>query len=176
MRFDATEIAGAYVVVPTTLTDERGAFGRLFDSALFAEQGLDPTLTQASFSYNEAAGTLRGLHYQLEPWSEAKLVRCTRGRVFDVLVDLRPGSDTHHRWFGRELSDDTREALYIPRGCAHGFVTLTSGAELHYQISTAYHPESAAGVRWDDPMFGIEWPRQPAVISERDASYPMVSS
>ncbi len=176
MHFEETPLAGAFVVVPSTLTDDRGAFGRLYDAAAFAEHGLDPTLAQASFSYNTTAGTLRGMHYQLEPWAEAKLVRCTRGRVFDVMVDLRPGSATRLGWFGRELTEDGHEALYIPGGFAHGFITLTDGVELHYQISTEYHPESSTGVRWDDPAFGIEWPREPAVISPRDASYPLLTS
>jgi dTDP-4-dehydrorhamnose 3,5-epimerase len=174
VQFLETPLAGSYVIVPTILPDERGSFGRLFDATLFLERGLDATLTQASFSYNTLPGTLRGLHYQREPWSEAKLVRCTRGRVYDVMVDLRADSNTRLQWFGRELSEDTHEALYIPRGFAHGFLTLSAGAELHYQISTEYHPESATGCRWDDPAFAINWPREPAVISERDASYPML--
>lgn len=176
MQLHETPLAGAFFVAATTLTDERGAFGRLFDAAAFAQHGLDPTLAQASFSFNARAGTLRGLHYQREPWAEAKLVRCTRGRVFDVIVDLRPDSATRLRWFGAELSDDGHEAIYVPRGFAHGFVTLTDRTELHYQISTAYHPESAGGIRWDDPAVGIDWPSEPVVMSERDASYPLLAS
>lgn len=175
MRLEETPLPGAFVVTPTAVVDDRGSFGRLFDAELFAASGLDPALAQASFSYNIAAGTLRGLHYQRAPWAETKLVRCTRGRVYDVMVDLRAGSSTLHQWFGIELTEQARNAVYIPQGFAHGFITLTDGAELHYQISVPYRPEGAAGVRWDDPAFGIEWPAAPTVISERDASYPFVA-
>jgi len=174
LEFRGTPLAGACVVVPTNVDDERGSFGRLFDQAQFRAQGLDPSLDQASFSYNIAARTLRGLHYQREPWAETKLVRCTRGRVFDVIVDLRTGSQTQLGWFGMELDERTRNAIYVPAGFAHGFVTLTPDAELHYQISTPYHPGSSAGVRWDDPALAIDWPVEPLVISERDSTYALL--
>jgi len=174
LEFRETPLAGSFVIVPISLDDERGSFGRLFDEALFRGRGLDPSLAQASFSYNIAAGTLRGMHYQRESWSETKLVRCTRGRVFDVIVDLRAGSPTRLGWFGVELDERTRNAIYVPAGFAHGFVTLTPGAELHYQISTPYHPDSGAGLRWDDPSLAIDWPVEPSVISERDATYPLL--
>jgi dTDP-4-dehydrorhamnose 3,5-epimerase len=170
-----TPLAGSFVIVPTSLDDERGSFGRLFDAALFRSRGLDPSLAQASFSYNIAARTLRGMHYQREPWAETKLVRCTRGKVFDVIVDLRAGSKTRLGWFGVELDERARNAVYVPAGFAHGFVTLTPDAELYYQISTPYHPESSAGLRWDDPSLAIDWPVEPSVISERDSTYPLLA-
>lgn len=174
LQFQETPLAGAFVIIPTGVDDERGSFGRLFDQDLFRDRGLDVTLAQASFSYNIAERTLRGMHYQREPWAETKLVRCTRGSVYDVVVDLRAGSKTRLRWFGVELDERARNAIYIPAGFAHGFVTLTPDAELHYQISTPYHPGSSAGIRWDDPVLGIQWPVEPAVISDRDGSYPLL--
>jgi dTDP-4-dehydrorhamnose 3,5-epimerase len=172
LTFLETPLAGSFVVVPTSLNDERGSFGRLFDEALFRERGLDPSLAQASFSYNIAPGTLRGMHYQRGSWAENKLVRCTRGTVFDVIVDLRAGSTTRLRWFGVELDERARNAIYVPAGFAHGFVTLTPEAELNYQISAPYHPDAGAGLRWDDPALAIDWPVEPRIISERDSSYP----
>lgn len=174
LEFRETSLTGAFMVLPSSSDDERGSFGRLFDSALFRARGLDPSLAQASYSYNVAAGTLRGMHYQRDPWAEAKLVRCTRGRVFDVIIDLRAGSQTRLGWYGVELDERVRNALYIPPGFAHGFLTLTPDAELHYQISTPYHPGSGGGIRWDDPSIAIDWPRTPAVISERDAAHPLL--
>lgn len=174
LEFRETPLAGSFVIVPITSDDDRGSFGRLFDEKLFRERGLNPSLAQASFSYNIAAGTLRGMHYQRGPWAETKLVRCTRGRVFDVIVDLRAGSETRLGWFGVELDELARNAVYIPAGFAHGFVTLTPDAELHYQISTPYHPESSAGLRWDDPSLAIDWPMEPIVISERDSTFPLL--
>lgn len=174
LEFRGTPLGGACVIVPTSIDDDRGSFGRLFDEALFRLRGLDPALAQASFSYNIAAGTLRGMHYQRDPWAETKLVRCTRGKVFDVIVDLRTGSPTRLGWFGVELDERTHNAIYVPVGFAHGFVTLTADAEVHYQISTPYHPDSSAGLRWDDPLLAIDWPVEPSVISERDATYALL--
>jgi dTDP-4-dehydrorhamnose 3,5-epimerase len=174
LEFRETPLAGSFVILPTSVQDERGSFGRLFDAELFRERGLDPSLAQASFSYNVAARTLRGMHYQQGSWAETKLVRCTRGNVFDVIVDLRAGSPTRFGWFGVELDEHTRNAIYVPVGFAHGFLTLTPDAELHYQISTPYHPDSSAGMRWDDPLLAIDWPVEPSVISQQDASYPLL--
>lgn len=174
LRFQETPLPGSFIVVPFGMGDERGSFGRLFDDAVFRDRGLESPVAQTSYSYNVAAMTLRGMHYQREPWAETKLVRCTRGRVFDVIVDLRAGSSTLFGWFGLELDEQLRNAIYVPVGFAHGFVTLTPGAELHYQISPQYHPDSAAGLRWDDPSLAIDWPVQPEVISERDATYPLL--
>jgi dTDP-4-dehydrorhamnose 3,5-epimerase len=174
LEFRETPLAGSFVIVPSSQDDERGSFGRLFDDALFRERGLDTRLAQASFSYNAAPRTLRGLHYQRGSSAETKLVRCTRGKVFDVIVDLRVGSSTRLDWFGLELDAFARNAIYIPVGFAHGYVTLTPDAELHYQISTPYRPDSAAGLRWDDPSLAIDWPIEPRVISERDAAFPLL--
>jgi dTDP-4-dehydrorhamnose 3,5-epimerase len=149
-------------------------FARTFDAELFAERGLSATLTQASTSFNARAGTLRGLHHQAEPHGECKLVRCTAGAVFDVIVDLRPGSPSHLRWHGVELSSENRRAVYVPRGVAHGFQTLVDGTDLLYLIDVPYVAGAARGVRWDDPAFGIVWPEPPRerVISARDLSFP----
>jgi dTDP-4-dehydrorhamnose 3,5-epimerase len=173
--FRETEVAGSYVVEPERLEDERGFFARTFSADEFAARGLDERVAQCSTSFNAAAGTLRGLHYQAAPHGEAKLVRCTRGAIYDVAVDLRPDSPTYLRWCGRELNADDGRALFVPEGCAHGFQTLVDDSEVLYQISTPYIPEAARGVRWDDPVFGIEWPPAPPggrTIAARDAGYP----
>lgn len=175
LEFRETPLAGSFVIVSMSSADERGSFGRLFDEALFRERGMDPSIAQTSFSYNFAARTLRGMHYQRESWAETKLVRCTRGKVFDVIVDLRTSSPTRLGWFGIELDERNHKAIYVPVGFAHGFVTLTPAAEVHYQISTPYHPDSGAGLRWNDPALAIDWPVEPDVISERDATYPLLS-
>jgi dTDP-4-dehydrorhamnose 3,5-epimerase len=173
--FRETPVIGAVVVEPTRIEDERGFFARTFSAEEFATRGLDARVDQCSTSFNPRAGTLRGLHYQADPHGEAKLVRCTRGAIYDAAVDLRPGSPTYLRWFGLELSADDRRALFVPEGCAHGFQTLVDATEVLYQISTPYVPEAGRGVRWDDPAFGIEWPPAPAggrTMSQRDAEYP----
>jgi dTDP-4-dehydrorhamnose 3,5-epimerase len=172
MIFRSTDIAGAWVIKPEPLEDERGFFARTWDPDELEERGLNPKLAQCSISYNRARGTLRGLHYQAAPHEEAKLVRCTAGAIFDVAVDVRPDSSTFRGWFGVELSAENRLALYVPEGCAHGFLTLDDGCEVQYQISQAYVPEAARGVRWDDAAFGITWPGEVVVINERDRSYP----
>jgi dTDP-4-dehydrorhamnose 3,5-epimerase len=172
MIFKDTGIDGVWVIEPERHEDERGFFARTWDPQEFAERGLNPDLAQCSLSFNRARGTLRGLHYQAAPQEEAKLVRCTAGAIFDVAVDLRPGSATFRDWFGVELSAENRLALYVPEGCAHGFLTLADDSEVHYQISQAYVPEAGRGVRWNDPAFGIEWPGEVVVINERDGSYP----
>jgi dTDP-4-dehydrorhamnose 3,5-epimerase len=172
VQLHPTPFAGAFVVTPDPIRDDRGSFGRLFDAEVFAVNGLDPFLAQSNYSHNLLRGTLRGLHFQRAPWGEAKLVRCTRGRVFDVIVDLRASSATRCEWFGTVLDDESRNAIYLPAGFAHGFLTLTDDTELHYQMSVPFRPESSDGVRWNDPAFGIDWPFPPAVISDRDATYP----
>jgi dTDP-4-dehydrorhamnose 3,5-epimerase len=174
MNFRRTSISEAWVIEPERLEDERGFFARTWDPEVFAERGLNPQLAQCSISYNRARGTLRGLHYQAVPYEEAKLVRCTAGAIFDVAVDLRRDSSTFRDWFGVELSAENRLALYVPEGCAHGFVTLDDDSEVHYQISQPYVPEAARGVRWNDPAFGITWPSEVVVINERDRSYPEI--
>jgi dTDP-4-dehydrorhamnose 3,5-epimerase len=172
MIFTSTDISGVWAVDAERLEDERGFFARTWDPQELAERGLNPELAQCSVSYNRARGTLRGMHYQAAPHEEAKLVRCTGGAIFDVALDLRPGSPSFRAWFGIELSAENRRALYIPEGCAHGFLTLEDGSEVHYQISRAYMPAAARGVRWDDPAFAISWPGEVVVINERDRSYP----
>jgi dTDP-4-dehydrorhamnose 3,5-epimerase len=172
MIFEQTPIDGVWVVKPDRLEDERGFFARLWDRDVFAERGLNPELAQCSISYNSKRGTLRGMHYQAAPHQEAKLVRCTSGAMFDVALDLRPGSATFGASFGTTLSAEHRNALYVPEGCAHGFLTLADSTEVHYQISVPYAPDAARGVRWNDPAFGISWPDRVSVISKRDRMYP----
>jgi dTDP-4-dehydrorhamnose 3,5-epimerase len=172
MNFHPTDIAEVWVVEPERHEDERGFFARIWDSEAFAERGLRDVVVQASISFNRRRGTLRGMHYQAAPHEEAKLVRCTAGRIFDVAVDLRPSSATFRRWVGVELSADNRKAVYVPEGCAHGFLTLEDVCEIAYQMSSPYEPDAARGVRFDDPAFAIVWPGEITVINERDASYP----
>ena len=172
MTFAETAVVGAWVVEPERLSDERGFFARTWDAEIFAERGLDARLAQCSVSYNARRGTLRGMHYQAAPHEEAKLVRCTRGSIFDVAVDLRPGSKTFRRWFGVELSADYRLAVYVPEGCAHGFLTLSDDSEVAYQISEFWAPDAGRGVRFDDPAFSIEWPEEVVVVADRDRTYP----
>lgn len=175
MLFRETELSGCYVVEQERMEDERGFFARTFSTAEFAERGLDARVTECSASFNAKAGTLRGLHYQAAPHGEAKLVRCTRGALFDVALDLRPGSPSYLRWTGAELSAENGRALYVPEGCAHGFQTLVDGVEVLYVISAPYVPSAAQGVRWDDPAFAIAWPPPPPggrTMSRRDAEYP----
>jgi dTDP-4-dehydrorhamnose 3,5-epimerase len=173
MRFEPTMLPGVWVVELDRLGDERGWFARTFDAEEFATRGLNPAVVQCNASLNARRGTLRGMHYQAEPHGESKLVRCVRGAIFDVAVDVRPDSPTRCRWHGAELSAENGRALYMPAGLAHGFQTLTDDCEVLYQMGHHYVAEAARGVRWDDPAFAIEWP--PAggerIISERDASY-----
>ena len=152
--------------------DERGFFSRSWCSKTFEERGLDCNLVQCNVSYNGARGTLRGMHYQLPPHGEPKLVRCVRGAIFDVIVDLRSGSSTFSHWTSVELNQENRRAIYIPDGFAHGFMTLSDDVEVFYQMSTGFVPDSAAGIRWNDPAIAIRWPNQPVCISEKDQNYP----
>jgi dTDP-4-dehydrorhamnose 3,5-epimerase len=172
--FTETSMPGAWLVEPEPLRDERGWFARTFDAAEFRARGLDDRVVQESVSYNARAGTLRGLHYQASPHEEAKLVRCARGAIFDVIVDLRRGSPTHRRWFSVELDARTGRMLYVPEGLAHGFQTLMDDTEVHYRMNREYAPEHARGVRWDDPDLGIEWPEAERTISERDQGLPLL--
>jgi len=172
MDFQRTAVDGVFRVAAQPHRDERGAFARLHCPDEFAAAGLPFSPVQTSLSGNPHSGTLRGLHYQAAPHAETKLVRCVRGRVFDVAVDLRPASPTYRKWVGLELSADNLLALFIPEGVAHGFLTLEADTDVLYQISPAYTPGHEAGVRWDDPAFGVAWPEPPQLISPRDASYP----
>lgn len=168
-----TELKGAFVIEPEKLEDERGFFARTWDRREFEARGLDPQLAQCSVSFNKNKGTLRGMHYQAAPDEEAKLVRCTEGAIYDVIIDLRPDSPTFKRWVAAELAADNMRMLYVPKGFAHGFQTLQDDTEVFYQISEFYAPESARGIRWNDPAFDIQWP--PAgerVISARDQQLP----
>jgi dTDP-4-dehydrorhamnose 3,5-epimerase len=172
MIFRESAIGDVWVIEPERHDDERGFFARTWDAGEFAERELNPRLAQCSISYNRVRGTLRGLHYQAAPYEEAKLVRCTAGAIFDVAVDLRRDSRTFAGWFGVELSAENRLALYIPEGCAHGFLTLDDDSEVTYQISESFVPDAARGVRWDDAAFGIEWPGEVVVVNDRDRTYP----
>ena len=171
MHFIETDIAGAWIVEAERIEDERGFFARTWSVRELTERGLDAQLAQCSVSFNRRSGTLRGMHFQVPPHEETKLVRCTAGRIFDVIVDLRRASPTFRRWVGVELSAENRRALYIPKGCAHGFQTLADGCEVFYQISAEYAPQSARGVRYDDAAFGITWPLPVSVIAARDRAY-----
>lgn len=172
MIFTETPIKGAYVIEPERQEDERGFFARTWCRRDFAAHGLNPALVQCNISFNRTKGTLRGMHYQVAPHAEAKLVRCTAGAIYDVIVDLRPQSATCTQWFGVELTADNRRMLYIPEGLAHGFLTLGDDTEVFYQMSEYYVAECARGVRWNDPAFGIRWPGEVRMISRRDQSYP----
>jgi dTDP-4-dehydrorhamnose 3,5-epimerase len=170
--FRPCRLAGAFVLDVERKEDDRGFFARTFCARELAEAGLVTAFVQGSVSYNRRRGTLRGMHYQDAPASEAKLVRCTAGAIYDVLLDLRPGSPTYLGWEAVELSAETRRLVYVPRGFAHGFQTLTDEAEVSYEISDFYVAELARGVRWNDPVFGIAWPIADPILSPRDRSYP----
>lgn len=174
MIFTATPLSGAYIVEQERIADERGHFARTFSIAEFAELGLDARVAQCSVSFNRTAGTLRGMHYQADPHREAKLVRCTAGAVFDVIVDIRPGSPTQWQWTSAELSAANGCALFIPVGFAHGFQTLVDDTELSYQISVSYHAESGRGLRHDDPRLGLRWPLPHAIVNDRDRTWPLL--
>lgn len=171
MLFERTDLIGAFVIVPEKLRDERGFFARSFCQNEFREHGLDPDIVQSSISYNRGKHTLRGMHYQLPPGAEAKVVRCTRGSIYDVIIDLRKGSKTYCKWASFELTAENYRMLYIPEGFAHGFVTLEDDTDVLYQMSEYHAPELARGVRWNDPAFGIRWPVERPIISEKDRNY-----
>jgi dTDP-4-dehydrorhamnose 3,5-epimerase len=172
MIFSEAPIPGAYVIDPERLEDERGFFARTWCQREFKAHGLNTELAQCNISYNRRKGTLRGMHYQSAPHAETRLVRCTSGAVYDVIVDLRLQSSTFKRWFSIELTAENRRMLYIPEGLAHGFLTLRDDTEVFYQMSEFYAPEFARGVRWNDPALGIEWPDKIQVMAERDRLYP----
>lgn len=174
MSFLPTLLPGAFVVELERLEDERGFFARSFCRDEFIALGLNPSISQCNVSFNAKRGTLRGLHFQVEPHAEAKLVRCTQGAVWDVIVDLRTDSPHFKRWFSIELSAESRRGLYIPEGFAHGFQTLTDDAELLYMMATPYHADSARGVRWNDPAIGIKWPIASPTMSDRDRAFPLL--
>jgi dTDP-4-dehydrorhamnose 3,5-epimerase len=170
--FAETPVEGAWMVAPERAEDHRGFFARTWCAEEFAAHGLVDRWAQCSVSFNDRRGTLRGLHYQRAPHAEVKLVRCTAGALYDVVVDLRPSSSTYLKHVAVELNASNRLMVYVPEGCAHGFQTLQDGSEVFYQISAPYSKEHAAGVRWDDPAFGISWPYPDPIMSDRDRDYP----
>jgi dTDP-4-dehydrorhamnose 3,5-epimerase len=170
--FTPTRLEGAFVVEPEKLEDERGFFARTWCTREFEAHGLNSRMVQCSISSNKMKGTLRGIHYQTAPYQEAKLVRCTAGGIYDVIIDLRPKSPTYEKYAAAVLTADNHKMLYVPEGFAHGFLTLEDNSEVFYQMSEFYAPVYSKGVRWNDPLFGIEWPMPPRAMSERDRSYP----
>ena len=173
MIFTETKLNDAYVIELDKKGDERGFFSRTFDSQIFKEHGLNPNVRQCNVSYSKTKGTLRGLHFQLPPFQEAKFLRCVRGKIYDVIVDLRKNSSTYKQWFGIELSAENYNMLYAPEGFAASFQTLTNDVELIYQVSQEYNPKYERGLRWNDPEFNIKWPLEPTVMSEKDKSWPL---
>ncbi len=174
MIYTETKLSGAYIIEPEPISDERGFFARTWCRREFRERGLCSDFVQCNISSNARRGTLRGMHYQADPHPEIKLVRCTHGAIYDVIVDLRPASPTRYQWVGVELTATNHRMLYIPAGFAHGFQTLEDASEVFYQMSDFYYPELARGVRWDDPAFGVIWPIAERIISGRDATFEYV--
>lgn len=176
MLFRELPLAGAFLLGVERHEDARGFFGRTYCAREFEAHGLSPAIAQINVSYNKLAGTLRGMHFQRDPHEETKVVRCTRGEICDVIVDLRPASPTYLKWHAERLTEDNRASLYIPAGFAHGFQTLTPDAEVLYLMGTFYAPDAAAGIRYDDPAIGIVWPREVTSISDRDRTYPLLTT
>jgi dTDP-4-dehydrorhamnose 3,5-epimerase len=172
MIFLPSHLSGAYVIEPQRLEDERGFFARTFCQAEFTAHGLKSNFVQCNVSFNIRRGTLRGMHYQAQPHEEAKLVRCTQGAIFDVIIDLRKDSETYKQWLGVELTAVERRMLYVPQGFAHGFQTLEDNSEVFYQMAEVYSPAHARGARWNDPAFNVAWPLPDPIVSARDAAYP----
>lgn len=172
MLFEETPLAGAYIISLQPVQDDRGYFARSFCREEMGKRGLECDFVQGNISYNQKKGTLRGLHYQLPPHEEVKIVSCRRGVIYDVIVDIRSHSSTYGQWIGRELSAQNGQAFYIPRGFAHGFQTLADETEVHYLMGNYYHPSSARGIRWNDTKLGIKWPYSDIIMSERDMQFP----
>ncbi len=175
MRFTETKLPGAYIVDLSRMEDERGFFARTFDAKLLEEHGMNPVIAQANMSYNRAKGTLRGMHMQVAPALESKFVRCVRGALYDVIVDMRPESPTYTQHVGVELTAENRRALFVPENFAHGFQTLEDETDAFYEVGQFYTPGTERGYRHDDPAFGIEWPLPVSVISDKDASWELFS-
>jgi dTDP-4-dehydrorhamnose 3,5-epimerase len=176
MIFTETALPGAFLIDLERIGDDRGFFARALCAEEFAEHGLKMDIVQANVSYSADRGTLRGLHYQEAPHAEVKMIRCIRGRIFDVMVDVRPDASTYLQWVGVELSDESRRMAYVPEGFAHGFLTLTDDCEVFYPVTAAYTPEAERGLRYDDPALGIEWPSEVRVVSEKDRAWPLLDS
>jgi len=172
MIFTETKLKGAFIIDPEPIQDERGLFARTWCKKEFEDHGLNPNLVQCNTSFNKKKGTLRGMHYQAAPYEEAKLVRCTMGAIYDVIIDIRQGSKTYMQLFACELTAENRKMLYVPEGFAHGFQTLEDNTEVFYQMSEFYHPDYAKGIRWNDSAFILKWPLPDPVLSEKDQSYP----
>jgi len=174
MIFTETAIQGATIIELNKLGDERGFFARAFCAEEFAAQGLETTFVQANISRSKEKHTVRGLHMQTDPFGETKLMRCTRGAIFDVLIDLRPESPSFRKWFGVELNENNHKMLYVPAGCAHGYQTLTDDSEVFYPVTAPYNAKSEIGIRWDDPSFKIDWPEKTnAIVSDKDKAWPL---
>ena len=176
MIFTETKLSGAFIIDPELVEDERGFFARTFCEKEFERHGIKFDFVQCNISFNKKRGTLRGIHYQAEPYAEAKLVRCTMGAIYDVIIDLRRGSSTFRKWVAVDLSGENRRMLYVPNGFAHGFQSLSDNSEVFYQMSEFYHQEAARAVRWDDPDINIIWPATPIVMSVSDASFAHLSA
>jgi dTDP-4-dehydrorhamnose 3,5-epimerase len=172
MNFTETKLKGAFIVEIEKLSDDRGFFARSWCQKEFEAHGLDSNLVQANVSYNHQKGTLRGMHYQIEPYQECKLIRCTRGAIYDVIIDLRPDSPTYKQWTGVELTADNYTMFFVPQDFAHGFQTLMDETEITYQVSQFYTPGSERGIRFDDPVFNIRWPQAVTIISDKDRTWP----
>ena len=171
MNLNKTSFSGVFLIEIEKLNDERGFFARTFDSNFFEENKLVSKFIQSSISHNVQKGTLRGMHYQVDPYAETKLISCTNGKIFDVLIDLRPDSKTFKKWQSIELDSKNYSTLYVPEGIAHGFQTMEDDSVLSYQISNVYKPEYSGGIRWNDPLFNIDWPLKPTIISKKDQKY-----
>ncbi len=175
MVFTETKLKGAFIIEPDRIGDDRGFFARTWCQREFKDHGLSSLLVQCNISFNNKKGTLRGMHYQVSPYGEAKVVRCTAGEIFDVIIDLRPDSETFTKWLSFVLTEENRNMIYVPEGFAHGFITLIDNTEVFYQMSEFHSPEHARGIRWDDQAIGIIWPIEAAIISVRDRNYPLFS-
>lgn len=171
MIFTETELKGAFIIEIEKLEDERGFFARSWDSKEFKKRGMEPNLVQCNISFNNKKGILRGMHYQKEPFEEIKLVRCTKGRIFDVIVDIRKDSLSKNKWFGIELTESNHKMMYIPKGFAHGFQVLEDNSEVFYQMSQEFEPNYSTGKRWNSSLFNISWPIQPPILSKQDTSW-----
>jgi dTDP-4-dehydrorhamnose 3,5-epimerase len=172
MIFTETKLKGAYIIDVKRLEDERGFFGRSYCQREMDEYGLNTNMVQANVSYNKKKGTLRGMHMQVSPYEETKLVRCTRGAIYDVIIDMREDSETYKQWIGVELTADSYRMLFVPEGFAHGFITLEDNTDVTYNVTQFYTPGSERGIRWNDPAFNIEWPMEPVIISDKDQAHP----
>ena len=170
MIFSETNLKGAFIIKIEKLKDQRGFFARTFEKKQFRKHGLDTQLLQGNISFNKQKGTIRGMHYQIKPFEENKLVRCTRGKIFDVIIDLRPKSKTYRNWFGVDLTAENYKMVYVPKGFAHGFQTLKNDTEVFYQMSDSFNPKYTRGIRWNDKTIGINWPLKPTKISKKDNS------